>query len=217
LLDDASQRLPAGLDVIILPTIRIGASEEHRSFAGTLSVPTASLIGTITEIGAAVAKAGLKKLVLISSHGGNVAAMNAAALACRAQHGLLAVTTTWPRLGLPDGLVSDEERSFGIHGGLIETSLMLHFRPDLVDLSAAEIFESRQGQLAERHRLLRAYGPVGFGWLAEDLNPAGVVGDAARATADVGAAIARHQADEFLALLCEVADFDHATLGSDRA
>ena len=212
LIAAASAGAPDDLGVLVLPAQAVGASLEHSRFAGTLSLSAAELIAAIVAIGGGVAAAGLKKLVLVSSHGGNVAAMNAGALECRARHGLLAVTLTWARLGVPDGLVSEAEQANGVHGGLIETSLMLHFRPDLVEMPKAEDFPSAQVSLAEKYKRLRAHGPVGFGWMSGDLNAEGVVGDAAGASAEIGAALAAHQAGAFLELLAEVAAAETADL-----
>jgi creatinine amidohydrolase len=211
LTGEVARRFEGDFDLLFLPALSIGASQEHARFAGTISVSTPALIEQISAIGGQVAASGLKKLVLVSSHGGNVAAMSAAALACRQQHGLLAVTLTWLRLGLPAGAVDAGERETGIHGGFVETSLMLHFRPELVQMDKAEDFSSLQSDLAGRYRHLRAHGPVGFGWLAGDLNPSGAVGDAASANAEAGRDISSHQADAFIALAGEVSDLDLAS------
>lgn len=208
LIAEASRLAPKSLQAVRLPPETVGVSLEHSRFEGTRSVSAAEMIEIIVGHGEAVSQAGLRKLVLISSHGGNVAAMNAAALECRARFDLLAVTLTWSRLGLPEGLITEEERQFGVHGGQIETSLMLHFSPEAVDMARAADFPSMQAKLAKRYEWLRAYGPVGFGWLAGDLNPQGVTGNAAAATAEIGAAIAAHQAAAFVELLQEVADAD---------
>ncbi len=215
---EASRRAPDSLPVIRFPTQTIGASLEHARFAGTQSLTTAELIETILARGNEVAQSGLRKLVLISSHGGNVSAMNAAALECRARFDLLAITLTWNRLGFPAGTISDEERAFGVHGGQIETSLMLHFSREQVDMSRAADFPSLQAELSQRYRWLRAYGPIGFGWLAGDLNRDGVTGNAAAASAEIGAAIAAHQSAAFVELLSEVAeaDVDDLLHGEDR-
>jgi len=210
LTGEVAQRFSGGFDLLFLPRLAIGASQEHARFAGTISISTPALIERISTIGAQVAASGLKKLVLVSSHGGNVAAMTAAALACREQHGLLAVTLTWSRLGLPHGLVDADERALGIHGGFVETSLMLHFRPDLVRMDKAANFASLQSDLAARYEHLRAYGAVGFGWLAGDLNESGAVGNAASANAAAGRDICAHQADAFVALAGEVSQFELA-------
>jgi creatinine amidohydrolase len=211
LTDEVAQRFGGDFDLVFLPALAVGASEEHSRFAGTLSVSTPVLIEQILAIGRQVAASGLKKLVLVSSHGGNVAAMNAAALTCRQQHGLLAVTLTWSRLGLPDGVADADECAIGIHGGFVETSLMLHFRPDLVQMDKAADFASLQSDLAARYKHLRAHGPVGFGWLAGDLNPSGAVGDAAAANAAAGRDISSHQAEAFVALAGEISQFDLAS------
>jgi len=208
LIREAAARAGKEPDVVVLPVLDIGASLEHSRFPGTLSLPAGLVIEMIAAVGEGVARAGLRKLILVSAHGGNVAAMTAGALECRVRHGLLAVTLTFARLGLPAGLVQAAEVETGIHGGLIETALLLHFRPDLVDTARAANFPSLQTVLAAGNRRLRAHGPVGFGWLAGDLNPDGVTGNAAAATASVGAAIAAHQGEALLQLLTEVAAAD---------
>ena len=210
LTGEVARRFQGDFDLLVLPAVAIGASQEHVRFAGTISVSTAALIEQISAIGAQVTASGLKKLVLVSSHGGNVAAMTAAALACREQHGLLAVTLTWSRLGLPEGVVDADERGLGIHGGFVETSLMLHFRPELVQMDKAADFASLQSDLAARYEHLRAHGPVGFGWLAGDLNRSGAAGNAASANADAGRDICAHQAEAFIALAGEISDLDLA-------
>ncbi|MGQ7791680.1 creatininase family protein [Faunimonas sp. B44] len=212
LLAETERRLAPGVDVIALPVMTIGASLEHAAFAGTLDFSQALFTAALERIGGSVAASGLKKLVFVSAHGGNVAGMLAAALALRARHGMLAVHLTWNRFGYPDGMVDDLERVAGVHGGLVETALMLRFRPDLVSMDAARMFPSRQTALVAENSHLRAYGPVGFGWLAGDLHPEGVVGNAAAATAETGAAIAAHQSRCFAELLHEVSRADLSEL-----
>lgn len=192
------------LSVLEMPMLSVCASGEHSNFLGTISIPTAELADQIVALADGVRAAGFKKIVIVSSHGGNVAAMTDAALRCREHLNLLAVNLTWMRLGLPDGVVDADERAFGAHGGFVETSLMLHFRPELVDMTMAEDFSSLQEDLASAYQLLRAHGSVGFGWMAEDLNPKGVVGDALSASADAGRQIAEYQAARMVTLLAEM-------------
>ena len=210
LTGEVAARFSGDFDLLFLPCLPIGASQEHQRFAGAISISTPALIERISTIGAQVVASGLKKLVLVSSHGGNVAAMTAAALDCREQHDLMVVTLTWSRLGLPAGVVDADERAIGIHGGFVETSLMLHFRPDLVQMDKAADFASLQSNLAARYEHLRAYGPVGFGWLAGDLNRSGAVGNAASANAAAGRDICAHQAEAFIVLAGEISEFDLA-------
>ena len=132
--------LPDDLPVTFLPVQRIGVSAEHLSFPGTLTLSAATAIAAWTELGESLARAGLRKLVLVTSHGGNVAAMELVARDLRARLGMLAVTVGWHRFGYPDGTFSSEEKKHGIHGGDIETSLML----------AAQAGHGAHGQGAER-------------------------------------------------------------------
>ena len=195
LIAEASRHVSDDMDLVVLPTQAIGASLEHARFPGTLSVSAAALTTTIISIGESVRNAGLEKLVIVSAHGGNVAAMTSAALECRARFGLLAVTLTFARLGLPPGLVEPDEVENGVHAGLDRDGADAAF-------PARARRHEQGGRLpigAERlsandFKRLRAYGPVGFGWLAGDLNRDGAAGNAAAATAEIGAAIAEHQA-----------------------
>ena len=117
--------LPDELPVTFLPVQRIGVSVEHLAFPGTLSLSAATAIAAWTELGESLARAGLRKLVLVTSHGGNVAAMELVARDLRTRFRMLAVTVGWHRFGYPENTFSGEEKKHGIHGGDIETSLML--------------------------------------------------------------------------------------------
>lgn len=200
-------RLPDEASVLFLPVLAYGKSDEHLSFPGTLTLSAETLIAVITEIGASVARAGLKKLIVINSHGGNVEVMGIAARRLRTEHQLFVVATNWLRFGQPEGLYSEGELRLGIHGGDIETSLMLHFRGDEVQMEKAENFVSLSAAMENDYQKLRATGPVSFAWLTEDLHPSGAIGDAAAATMEKGARSAAHAAEGFIALLRDVARF----------
>ena len=132
------------------------------------------------DIGDSVDRAGVEKLIVINSHGGNVPMVDIVARELRVRHDMLVVATAWSRFGHPEGMPGPEEALYGIHGGDIETSIMLHFRPDLVRMDKAIDFRSTQLDFIDEFKHLRAHGPVQFGWKAQDLNPYGAVGNAAR-------------------------------------
>ncbi|RDE08403.1 creatininase family protein [Pelagibacterium lacus] len=209
--------LPASIDAVVLPVQRIGASREHLEFAGTRSREEGDLIVDWFAIAASIAEAGGKRAVFVSSHGGNSAVVDSVILKARAELGMLAVGTAWLRFGQPEGLFSDTERRLGIHGGAIETSLMLHYAPHLVAMEQAEDFGSALAQIEAGMHHLSAFGRHRFGWLSSDLNPAGVVGDAQAASAGKGAALAEHILTSFAQLLEDVERFDLDRLaGRDR-
>lgn len=209
--------LESAADLVLLPPVAPGASLEHAHFAGTLSLPAALLVETLCAIGAGVAHTGIRRLVIFNSHGGNRAAIDEAALQLRAAHGLLVVKANYFRFKLPPALVSDEELQHGLHGGLVETAMLLHLHPDLVRRSALRDFDSLGAARARTGHTLGPEGDAGFAWLAEDLNPAGVAGAAGRASAELGAALVAAFARRLAEIVRETARFDLATLGRPTA
>jgi creatinine amidohydrolase len=204
MLDTVIPLIPEDMDVRILPVQAVGKSNEHRYAPGTLTLPPSLLIKAWTELGASVARAGIRKIVVVTSHGGNEEIMGIVTRELRVNFAMLAVKTSWERFGWPEGMFPPLEQRQGIHGGAIETSLMLHFRPDLVDMTKAQNFASRVGEAEETFELLRQTGKHAFSWIATDLNPHGVVGNAAIATAEKGKAAAEHQAAGFVQLLRDI-------------
>lgn len=194
--------------VFFLPVQSVGASAEHQSFAGTLSLSPETALAAWGDICAGLHGAGIRRLVIMNAHGGNVPVIDLLARRVRQRYAMLAVTASMHRFGYPEGLFAPEERAHGIHGGEIETSLMLAFRPDLVDMSRAGDFAPWSLEMERTFSQLRANHPVGFGWMSEDLHPAGAMGNAAAATAEKGEAAAAHGARAFIALLEDVARFD---------
>jgi creatinine amidohydrolase len=87
--------LPADLPVLFLPTQQIGKSNEHIRFPGTLTLSAQTLISVWMELGASVARAGIKKLVLLNSHGGQVSVMDIVARDLRTAHDLIVYHTSW--------------------------------------------------------------------------------------------------------------------------
>ena len=189
MLAEVRKRLPDSLDVRILPMQSVGKSNEHLWAAGTLTLTAETAMRCWKEIGLSVSRTGIRKIIFANSHGGNVDLISIVARELRVDAGMYAVKCQWGSFGRPAGLFSDLEQQFGIHGGDYETSMMLHFRPDLVRMDKAENFQS-----TAENDPISPIGPLSYGWVAKDLNPAGVVGEAAAATAAKGAAAADHQA-----------------------
>jgi creatinine amidohydrolase len=208
----ARDSLPDDLPVTFLPVQRIGVSAEHLSFPGTLTLSATTAIAAWTELGESLARAGVRKLVFVTSHGGNVAAMELVARDLRTRLHMLAVTVGWHRFGYPDGTFSSDERKHGIHGGDIETSLMLAVKPDTVRMDRAPKATQETVAMAREFKWLGAYRPAGFAWMTQDLHPSGAVGDATQATAAKGDAALARGAEAFVELLREIDRFDLARL-----
>ncbi|MBI3711052.1 MAG: creatininase family protein [Proteobacteria bacterium] len=203
----ALELAPADLPVTVLPTQAVGKSNEHLAFAGTLTLGAETLTRLWTEIGESVARAGVRKLVLFNAHGGQPQIMDIVARDLRVRLNMLAVSASWYGFGLPDGLFPPEEVRFGIHGGAVETSMMLHLRPDLVRLDKLRNFVSEAVKMAREFKLLRPTGPVAFAWQTQDLNPEGACGDATNSDAARGAKVIDFAAAKFVELLQDIDRF----------
>ena len=199
MLAESKKLIPGDMDVRFLPLQAVGKSNEHIWSVGTLSLTVGAALSSWAEIGLSVSRSGVRKIVIVNSHGGNLDLVSILAREFRVQAGMLAIKCQWGSFGHPKGMYSPEELKFGIHGGDVETSLMLHFRPDLVDMSAARHFRS-----TAESEPIPPVGPLSYGWIAKDLNPSGVVGDASNASAAKGSATATHQASGFVELLRQV-------------
>ncbi len=208
----ARELLSPELPATFLPVQAIGYSNEHTAFAGTLSVSAETLLRTLGEIGVSVHRAGVRKLLIVNSHGGNAEVMSIIARDLRVRLGLLAVTTSWHQLGYPERLFPEDEQLHGIHAGEIETSIMLASRPELVATGRAQNFASAAQNMEKEFKRLHLLQPAGFGWMTQDINPSGAAGNASAATAAKGQAALDHGARAFVALLQEVDRFDLSRL-----
>lgn len=193
LLHEAFRQLPNDLPVRVLPPQTIGASREHLRFAGTLSLDPKLLGELIHQHGTALASSGVRRLVLFNSHGGNLRAMDAAALRLRDERGILVVKASYFTFSRPDSVALPEsEWRHGLHGGAVETAMMLHLCPDLVHTDAIQRFPSLGQDLDGPLRRVGPEGEASFAWLAGDLNPHGVTGDARLADAETGQRLVAH-------------------------
>jgi creatinine amidohydrolase len=207
--------LPADLPVLFLPTQQIGKSNEHLRFPGTLTLSVQTLIALWMEIGACVARAGIKKLVLLNSHGGQVSVMDIVARDLRAAHDLIVYSTSWYNMPLGAEVMNqfpEKEHRFGIHAGDMETSMMLALREKYVDMSQARNFESTAQHRAETYAILGNGNSAKLGWQIQDYNPMGAAGDATQATAEKGHALINASALQISKLLKEVSALPLSTL-----
>ncbi len=212
LVDRLIAALPETLPVTFLPVERTGYSIEHMDVAGTRTLSFGQAIDRWLATAESLSELGIRKLVMLNAHGGNAPLMTIVATEARVRFNMLAVATSWTRFGQPDGWIAPDEKAIDIHGGDIETSVMLALCPEKVEMTKAARFPSRQSEFIRNFRHLRAYGPHAFGWKMSDLNPEGVAGDAAAATAARGEQLIVHAIKGILELLDDVHRFDASTL-----
>ena len=215
----ALPHLAAEVPALFLPTQTVGLSPEHTAFPGTLTLKAETTIRLWTDIAESVAASGVKKLVLLNSHGGQVGVMDIVARDLRARLGMLVYSVNWFGLPLtgPNGedvnaLFSAHEHRFGIHAGEIETSMMLALDAACVRMDLSQNFASTSEDRAQQFSILGNGKSAKLGWQMQDYNPAGAVGNAQAATAETGAAVLGAAGRALAALLSEIHQLPATTL-----
>src|ERR1700687_5391704 len=133
----AAMREPGPVRAIALPLQPIGWSLEHGGLPGTLSLEADLLTTAWVHLGHWIERAGARRLLILNSHGGNSPVAATAAMRLRAEHGVFVVKTHLGALARADELGPAEASAQDWHAGWIETSVMLHLRPDLVVMDRA--------------------------------------------------------------------------------
>lgn len=204
-----------GLPVLFLPTQAIGKSVEHERYPGTLSLGTNTVIQLWMDIGSSIARAGIKKLLLLNSHGGNVGVMDVVARDLRAKHDMIVYQCSWfnlPSLPEVDGMFPAAEHRFGIHAGDMETSMMLALHPEFVRMDLAENFKSSSQDRAGKFPILGNGRSAKLGWQMQDYNQKGAAGDALAASAEKGQLLIDGAAKALAELLGEMSVMSMETL-----
>ena len=211
----ALPHLPESLPILFMPTQQVGKSNEHIRYPGTLTLSAQTLINVWMELGACVARAGIKKLLLFNSHGGQASVMDIVARDLRTAHDLMVFSSNWYTLPLGDevmNLFPPAEHRFGIHAGDIETSMMLALRDDYVDMAHAQHFHTQAEERAKTYPILGNGKSAKLGWQMQDYNPYGAAGNAAQATAAKGHAVIDAAGLQLARLLQEISSLPLSTL-----
>jgi creatinine amidohydrolase len=200
--------LPDGLPVWVLPLLPYGKSNEHTGFAGTVTLTSETLIRVLKDIGASVARSGFRRLAILNGHGGNTEIIDFVIRDIREQTGILVFALhLYLRVAVPTEGLTEAERTYGIHAGDVETSILLQCRPDLVKRELAP------ASLPTRLQKLKYppfMGPLTFAWLTDDITTTGVLGDATAADPAKGERFLSDAATETADLLREISGFDFA-------
>jgi creatinine amidohydrolase len=183
LLGDHLARMVAeSLDAFVAPTVRIGCSEHHLEFAGTLSISEGTFHGIVADILRSLARGGFARAVLLPTHGGNFGPLAAALDLLGPVPGLevpaltdLSTLFTIARLGADEHGVPLGEG--GLHAGEWETSMLLAIHPELVHPERGE-----PGYTGDPQAAVGAIFGAGVHTVASN----GVIGDPSRASAEHG-------------------------------
>jgi creatinine amidohydrolase len=176
----ALARLPDGASCYVAPPITIGKSNEHTGFPGTLMISRETLRQQILAVARQVHSWGFRSLAVVNTHGGNVPVLVPTLREVRATLGLRAGVL---QARQADG-ISEQEATFGIHAGEVETSWVLAAAGRLADPSKAACeYPARIGDPGE----VRPVGaPALVAWASRDVSLSGIMGDATAASAQKG-------------------------------
>jgi creatinine amidohydrolase len=170
------------LDGFVAPTMRIGCSDHHLDFPGTLSLSEETFHRIVDDVVRSCARSGFRRIVLLPTHGGNFRPLAAAleqlgpveGIQIRALTNLNALLRI-AEIGAQEHDVPLEEG--GLHAGEWETSMLAAIDPELVDLDRAE-----PGYTGDPRGAAEAIFGAGVRSIARN----GVIGDPTRASAEHG-------------------------------
>ena len=213
IVEAARKLMPDDINLLILPAQSVGKSDEHSAFPGTLTIAYETLARLWFDLAASVQRAGCRRIIFFNSHGGQPQLIDIVCRDLRVRLQMFAVNCSWFNLIDMSDLFEPIELRHGIHGGAVETGIMLHLHPQLVRMREAKNFPSTAERIERDNRMLRAEGAVGFGWQTQDLNRAGACGDAGKADAATGAVLVARAAQALTTLIGEVARFPLGGIG----
>ena len=125
--------------IILLPPIPYGVSLHHNEFQMTMSLEPRTLERVIEDLFSSIIKNGIRRILVINGHDGNIAPIETAARKIKDKYKLAVIACLeawWISIGeITEGLF-EVWNGLG-HGGEAETSTMLAVRPDLVDMNLA--------------------------------------------------------------------------------
>ncbi len=192
-------------DAWMLPPLGFTKSNEHAWSPGTIWLSAQTLLSVLDDIGRCIATTPARRVLFLNGHGGNSALLQVANRELRVKHGLRTFLAHPHMPADQGGSSASGELGMGIHGGTDETSVMLHLRPDLVDMSKAV---RRVPEKIAQNKHVRFGGSVPFGWMSNDFFPEGHIGDPTGASAELGASMFATAVATLGEVLEEVSRFD---------
>ncbi|MBJ7900525.1 MAG: creatininase family protein [Cyanobacteria bacterium RI_101] len=206
-LGRALEKLDPQIPAYSLPPLYYGKSNEHSGFPGTITLTTTTLLALLAEIAESLYQAGFRKWVLVNAHGGQPQIMELAARDIRARHPDFWVFPLFVWNVPFDGAeaLNARELSLGLHGGELETSLMMALLPEQVRIE--KLTKEYPEGLPSADGLLSLEGKLPFAWLTRDLSRSGVIGDATGAARAKGERLLESLAQGWVQVITEVYQF----------
>lgn len=203
--DMVDERL--GAEVLTLPQVAVCCSQHHMDFVGTLTVRHETLLQYVCDILESVVAHGFTNIVLFNSHGGNLAIGQVIVEKLGGAHpSVNFFMMTWWKIASEKLAVVQESEFGGVgHACEFETSLLLHFAPELVDPDHIRDTPLQTVHAWADTDLLNAPKASHHRTMADLTDGTGVYGAPSYASADKGARIAGFVIEEMKKILLEVA------------
>jgi creatinine amidohydrolase len=195
-------------EMLVLPVVAYGLDEHHMDFPGTVSVTMETLLAYVSDVAISVARHGFTHVLVVNGHGSNAPLADLVArkvvletgIVCGAMSPNAAIDPT-----LAEPTLSEMRRSEpgGVaHAGEYETALMLHLRPDLVQMDKAV---REMGQIKLAYFSWDHPEPSVLSWQDwwSRMSESGVCGDPTVATAAFGRALFGTTVDNFVRFVRE--------------
>jgi len=184
--------------ILQLPQLYYGKSTEHTNYPGTITLNPETIHALLYDITASLARHGFKKIIVFNSHGGNAGLLDGILYELRMKYGVKAfgIHLSVPYRSKSD--VAENKFPHSMHAGCYETSLLLHWYPDLVkkDLIPKKTISSKGFEF-----LKKITGKADWGWATEDITPEGYIGSPQMATVENGRTIEKDLSDALVELI----------------
>jgi creatinine amidohydrolase len=195
-------------EAVLMPPVYYSFNEHHLDFPGTIAIQGETIVKYVTDIGLSLAHHGFRKVLLVNGHGSNVPFLDIAARNITNRSEAICAMVSWWSL-IPRPLLQElRESEFPggmAHGCELETSVLLHLRPDLVQQDKAEKdigFQPTEFFYWD----LQAPSPVFFQEWFSRYSRTGTVGDPTLATAEKGRRFVEAVVERLRALIREFRD-----------
>ncbi|MEV7089982.1 creatininase family protein [Streptomyces sp. NPDC093085] len=184
-----ARRIAAAHPVLTLPPVTVSCSHEHADWPGTVSLSAATLHAVVGDIAASLRRSGIKSLILVNAHGGNYVLRNVVqeSAGSGTRMALFPGSADWETARTRAGVETSAHTD--MHAGEVETSILLHDRPELVRPG----YETADW-IADDRRHLLTLGMAAY-------TGTGVIGRPSRSSAGKGKELLAALADSFGATL----------------
>ncbi|WP_240940984.1 creatininase family protein [Paenibacillus sp. HB172176] len=209
MLTHAFEQLPDDAPVWLIPPLAYGKSTEHLGIPGTITLSATTLMAVVMDIARSLQISGFKKLAFYNTHGGNVDLLSMMAREIRIETGLAVFQVQFD--GSADPEVIKRQGTIDIHGGDVETSLILASREHWVDMKEAP---DEIPNFPSSPNLQFKNKP--FAWVMNDISESGIAGNAKLASLELGRHLYERGGKAMARTLMELVEFDMASLKKRR-